>query len=89
MSTTAIVARNLKRIRLVAKYAAKRKELKEAGDYFGLQKLPRNSSPNRVQSRCFVTGKSRGVYKTFGLCRNQFRQMALDGKIPGITKASW
>ena len=89
MSTTAIVARNLKRQRLVAKYAAKRKELKEAGDYVGLQKLPRNSSPSRIQSRCFVTGRGRGVYKKFGLCRNMFRLMALDGKIPGITKASW
>jgi small subunit ribosomal protein S14 len=89
MSTTAIVARNLKRQRLVAKYAEQRKAMKEAGDYIGLQKLPRNSSPSRVRNRCFATGRGRGVYKKFGLCRNMFRQMALDGKIPGIRKASW
>ena len=89
MSTTAIKARNLKRQRLVAKFAAKRAELKALGDYAGLQKLPRNSSPTRVRSRCSVTGRGRGVYKKFGLCRNMFRQMALEGKIPGIRKASW
>ncbi len=89
MSTTAVIARNRKRQRLVAKYAAKRAELKAAGDYEGLQKLPRNSSPSRVRNRCFVTGRGRGVYRKFGLCRNVFRQMALEGKIPGITKASW
>ena len=89
MSTTAIKARNLKRQRLVAKYAAKRAELKALGDHDGLQKLPRNSSPTRVRSRCSVTGRGRGVYRKFGLCRNMFRQMALEGKIPGIRKASW
>lgn len=89
MSTTAIVARNQKRARLISKYSARRAELKAIGDYEGLQKLPRNSSPTRYKSRCFVTGKGRGVYKKFGLCRNMFRQMALDGKIPGIRKASW
>jgi small subunit ribosomal protein S14 len=89
MATTAVIARNRKRQRLVAKYAAKRAELKAAGDYEGLQKLPRNSSPTRVRNRCFVTGRGRGVYRKFGLCRNVFRQMALEGKIPGITKASW
>ncbi len=89
MSTTAVMARNRKRQRLVAKYAKKRAELKAAGDYEGLQKLPRNSSPTRVRNRCFVTGRGRGVYRKFGLCRNVFRQMALEGKIPGIRKASW
>lgn len=89
MSTNAIVARNKKRERLIKKYEAKRKELKEAGDYVALQKLPRNSSPNRLVSRCLVTGRARGVYKKFGLCRNMFRQLALEGKIPGIRKASW
>jgi small subunit ribosomal protein S14 len=89
MSTTAIKARNLKRQRLVAKYSAKRAELKAAGDYEGLQKLPRNSSPTRIRIRCTVTGRGRGVYRKFGLCRNMFRQMALEGKIPGIRKASW
>jgi len=89
MSTTAVKARNIKRQRLVAKYAAKRAELKAAGDYESLQKLPRNSSATRVRNRCFVTGRGRGVYRKFGLCRNMFRQMALEGKIPGIRKASW
>ena len=89
MAKTAVIARNRKRQRLVAKYAAKRAELKAAGDWEGLQKLPRNSSPTRVRNRCFVTGRGRGVYRKFGLCRNVFRQMALEGKIPGITKASW
>ena len=83
------MARNRKRQKLVAKYAKKRAELKAAGDYEGLQKLPRNSSPTRVRNRCFVTGRGRGVYRKFGLCRNVFRQMALEGKIPGIRKASW
>ncbi|OGU10796.1 MAG: 30S ribosomal protein S14 [Ignavibacteria bacterium GWB2_35_12] len=89
MSTTAIVARNNKRIRLAEKYAQKRAELKKLGDYEGLQKLPRNSSPTRIRSRCSVTGRGRGVYKRFGLCRHMFRQLALEGKIPGIRKASW
>lgn len=89
MSTTAIIARNRKREKLVKKYAQKRAELKAAGDWEGLQRLPRNSSPSRLRNRCFVTGRGRGVYRKFGLCRNVFRQMALDGKIPGVTKASW
>lgn len=89
MSTTAIKARNIKRQKLVAKYAAKRMELKAAGDYLGLQKLPRNSSETRVRVRCFISGRGRGCYRKFGLCRNMFRQMALEGKIPGIRKASW
>ena len=89
MAKTSVIARNEKRQRLAEKYAAKRAELKEAGDYIGLQKLPRNSSPTRVCSRCSVTGRGRSVYKKFGLCRNVFRQLALEGKIPGIRKASW
>ncbi|MGB9772066.1 MAG: 30S ribosomal protein S14 [Candidatus Kapaibacteriota bacterium] len=89
MSTKAVIARNLKRIRLVEKYKAKRQELKEAGDWIGLQKLPKNSSPVRVRNRCGVTGRGRGVYRKFMLCRNVLRQMALEGKIPGIRKASW
>ena len=89
MSTTAIIARNSKRQRLVEKYRAKREELKAINDFTGLQKLPRNSSPTRLRNRCVVTGRGRGVYKKFLLCRNQFRQLALEGKIPGIRKASW
>lgn len=89
MSTTAIVARNLKRKRMVEKYMERREAMKKVGDFEGLQKLPRNSSPSRVRSRCTATGRGRAVYKKFGLCRNVFRQLALEGKIPGIRKASW
>lgn len=89
MATTAIVARNKKREKLVEKYAQKRSALKATGDSEGLQKLPRNSSPTRVRSRCSLTGRGKGVYRKFGLGRNKFRELALDGKIPGIRKSSW
>lgn len=89
MSKISVTARNEKRERLVEKYQAKREELKSKGDFLGLQKLPRNSSPTRLRSRCSVTGRGRAVYRKFGLCRNMFRQLALEGKIPGIRKASW
>jgi len=89
MAKTSVIARNKKRIRLAAKYATKRAELKAAGDMVGLQKLPRNSSPSRVRSRCLITGRGKGVYRKFGLCRNMFRLLALEGKIPGMRKASW
>lgn len=89
MSKTSVMARNLKRIRLAEKYKARREALKAAGDYEALQKLPRNSSPTRVRNRCSLTGRGKGVYRKFGLCRNVFRQMALEGKLPGIRKASW
>ncbi len=89
MAKTSVIARNKKRIRLAAKYAAKRAELKAAGDMVGLQKLPRNSLPTRVRSRCLITGRGKGVYRKFGLCRNMFRLLALEGKIPGMRKASW
>jgi len=89
MARTATVANNEKRKRLAAKYEAKREELKSIQDYEGLQKLPRNSSKTRIRNRCTLTGRGKGVYKKFGLCRNMFRQLALEGKIPGIRKASW
>lgn len=89
MAKKSTVARNEKRKRLAAKYAAKRAELKAAGDMIGLQKLPRNSSPTRIRQRCMVTGRGRGVYRKYGLARGTFRQLALEGKIPGIRKASW
>jgi len=89
MAKKSVIARNEKRIRLAEKYAQKRQELKEAGDMVGLQKLPRNSSPVRIRQRCLVTGRGRGVYRKFGLCRNMFRLLALEGKIPGVRKASW
>ena len=89
MAKTSIIARNNKRIRMVAKYAERRAALKAAGDMDGLQKLPRNSSPTRVRNRCLITGRGKGVYRKFGLCRNMFRLLALEGKIPGMRKASW
>ncbi len=89
MAKQSVIARNRKRQQLVEKYAKKRAELKARGDWEGLQRLPRNSSPVRVRSRCMVTGRGRGVLRKFGLCRNVFRQLALEGKIPGIRKASW
>ena len=89
MARKSITARNLKRIRLAKKYAERRELMKKEGDFEGLQKLPRNSSPTRIRSRCSVTGRGRAVYKKFGLCRNVFRQLASEGKIPGVRKASW
>lgn len=89
MAKKSVIARNIKRQKLVAKYAEKRQALKEAGDWIGLQKLPRNSAPTRLRNRCTVTGRGRGVYRKYGLCRNIFRQMALEGKLPGVRKASW
>ncbi|MCX7879342.1 MAG: 30S ribosomal protein S14 [Ignavibacteria bacterium] len=89
MATKAITARNLKRIRMVEKFRSKREALKASGDYVALQKLPKNSSSVRVRNRCGVTGRGRGVYRKFMLCRNVLRQMALEGKIPGLRKASW
>lgn len=89
MAKRSAIARQAKRLRMVAKYAAIRKELKEKGDFAGLQKLPRNSSPTRLHSRCNVTGRPRSYMRKFGVSRIAFRELALDGKIPGITKASW
>jgi small subunit ribosomal protein S14 len=89
MSKESIKARELKRIRLVEKYAEKRKELKEAGDYVALQKLPKNSCPIRVRNRCKLTGRPRGYIRQFGISRVMFRKLALEGKIAGVTKASW
>lgn len=82
-------ARQRKREHAVKVYAEKRKALKEAGDYVGLQKLPRNASPTRLRNRCSVTGRPRAYIRYFGLCRNVFREMASEGLIPGVTKASW
>ena len=89
MARRSITARNEKRLKLANKYAEKREALKAEGDFEGLQKLPRNSSPTRLRNRCSVTGRGRGVYRKFGLCRNMFRQLASEGKIPGVRKASW
>ncbi len=89
MARKAVIARERKRERLVAKYAAKRQALKEAGDYEGLDKLPRNASPVRLHNRCKLTGRPKGYMRKFGISRVTFREMASDGKIPGVTKASW
>ena len=82
-------ARERKRERMVARYADKRKRLKEAGDWEGLQKLPKNSSAVRLHNRCKLTGRPRGYMRQFGISRVLFRKMALEGKIPGVKKASW
>jgi len=89
MAKTSAKARQVKSERLVAKYAALRKELKEKGDQEGLQALPRNSSPTRLHNRCVMTGRPRGFMRKFGLSRISFRELALEGKIPGVRKASW
>lgn len=89
MAKKSIIARERKRARMVAKYADLRKKLKEEGDYDALDKLPRNSNPIRKHNRCMLTGRPKGYMRKFGICRVKFRQMALDGKIPGVTKASW
>ena len=89
MAKESVKARELKRQKLVAKYAEKRKELKAAGDYEGLDKLPKDASPVRLHNRCKLTGRPRGYMGKFGVCRNVFREMASQGKIPGLTKASW
>ncbi len=89
MAKTSLLARNEKRRKLVAKYAAKRAALKAAGDAEGLQKLPRNSSPVRVKNRCAVSGRGRGYMRPFGLSRIAFRELAREGRIPGVKKASW
>jgi small subunit ribosomal protein S14 len=89
MAKKSVIARELKRERLVEKYAELRKKLKEAGDYEALDKLPRNGAKVRLHNRCLLTGRPKGYMRKFGICRVKFRQMALDGKIPGITKASW
>ena len=89
MAKKSWMARQKKRERLVAKYAAKRRDLKEQGDYEALQKLPRNASPVRLRNRCPISGRSRGYIRVFGISRIVFRDMAREGKIPGIRKASW
>ena len=82
-------ARERKRQRLIDQYAEKRAALKKAGDYEGLSKLPRNASPVRKRNRCSITGRPRGFMRQFGISRVTFRKMALEGKIAGVTKASW
>jgi small subunit ribosomal protein S14 len=89
MAKKSIIARDLKRQKMILKYSAKRQELKALGDQEGLAKLPRNSSPTRWKNRCSETGRSHGYMRTFGLSRISFREHASKGEIPGVTKASW
>ena len=89
MAKESMKAREIKRRRLVAKYAEKRKALKESGDYVGLQSLPKNSSPVRLHNRCKITGRPKGYMRTFGISRVLFRKMANAGLIPGVKKSSW
>lgn len=89
MAKKSIIARDKKRQQMIKKYAAKRAELKAMGDYEGLHKLPRNSSPTRWKNRCVETGRPRAYMRTFGLSRIAFREHASKGEIPGVTKASW
>jgi small subunit ribosomal protein S14 len=89
MARKSNIARDLKRIKMIEKYAAKRAELKELGDLEGLQKLPKNSSPSRRTNRCIETGRPRAFMRQFGLSRLSFREHASKGEIPGVTKSSW
>jgi small subunit ribosomal protein S14 len=89
MAKESVKARQRKREVLVARYAEKRAALKAAGDYKALDLLPKNASPVRLHNRCQLTGRPRGYIRYFGLSRNMFRDMALQGKIPGVRKASW
>ena len=89
MAKESMIAREVKRARLTKKYAAKRAQLKAAGDYVGLSRLPRNSNPNRMHNRCKLTGRPRGYMRQFGVSRITFREMASFGLIPGVKKASW
>ena len=89
MAKKSMIAKDAKRQRMIQKYAAKRAELKELGDVDGLQKLPRNSSPTRWKNRDVLSGRPRGFMRRFGLSRINFREKAVKGEIPGITKASW
>ncbi len=89
MAKKSIIAREAKRQKLVAKYAAIRKQLKEEGRWDELDKLPKNSSPVRLHNRCQLTGRPKGYMRKFKINRVTFRKMANEGLIPGITKASW
>ena len=89
MAKESMKAREVKRQKLVEKYSKKRKALKEAGDYQGLQKLPKDASPVRLHNRCKLTGRPKGYMRQFGISRVLFREMANNGLIPGVRKASW
>jgi small subunit ribosomal protein S14 len=89
MAKESMKAREVKRAKLVAKYAEKRAQLKKEGNWDALQALPKNSSPVRLHNRCKITGRPKGYIRQFGISRIQFREMASAGLIPGVKKASW
>jgi small subunit ribosomal protein S14 len=89
MAKESMKAREIKRAKLVAKFAEKRSKLKAEGDYQGLSRLPRNSNPIRLHNRCKITGRPKGYIRQFGISRITFREMASEGLIPGVKKASW
>jgi small subunit ribosomal protein S14 len=89
MAKESMKAREVKRKKLVERYAAKRAKLKAEGDYVGLSKLPKNSNPIRMHNRCSITGRPRGYMRLFGVSRITFREMASKGLLPGVRKASW
>jgi len=89
MSKESMKAREVKRAKLVAKYAEKRAQLKKEGNYEALQAIPKNASPVRLHNRCKITGRSKGYVRQFGISRIQLREMASQGLIPGVKKASW
>ena len=89
MAKESMKAREVKRQKMVDRYAAKRAQLKAEGDYVGLSRLPRNSNPNRMHNRCKLTGRPKGYIRQFGVSRITFREMAASGLIPGVKKASW
>ncbi|HBG71258.1 MAG: 30S ribosomal protein S14 [Bacteroidetes bacterium GWF2_43_63] len=89
MAKESMKAREVKRQKMVEKYAAKKEALKAAGDFTALQKIPKNASKIRLHNRCKLTGRPKGYMRMFGISRINFRQMALNGEIPGVKKASW
>lgn len=89
MARKSLIAREEKRRKMVEKFAEKRRRLKEEGDYQALALLPRNSSPVRLHNRCMLTGRPKGYIRRFGISRIKFRELALQGKIPGVKKTSW
>ena len=89
MAKESMKARDAKRLKLITKYKSKRDQLKKEGDYAALDKLPKNASPVRYRNRCKITGRPRGYMGFFGLSRIQFRDLASDGSIPRLSKASW
>ena len=89
MASKSLIAREVKRAKLVAKYADKRAKLKEEGNWLELDSLPKNSSKIRLHNRCQLTGRPKGYVRYFGISRNVFRELASYGKLPGVTKCSW